>query len=95
MTSIRHGSRHWVIVLVAMLGALCGGAATRRPAHACECTSDAWRVGLRSVESDDPALDHTAYWPTEGELSSYSGHAHIWSLTLPPGQVHRITAGQW
>ncbi len=95
MGSLREGWRRWGVVIVAMLGAVCGSVAVRRPVRACDCSEDLWRVTLRSVESDAADVSHEAYWPTEGELSAYSGHASIWFSSAPPGQVSRVEAGQW
>jgi len=95
MSFLGSGWRPWATVAVAVLGALAGNLAVRRSASACSCVEDTWSVRLVSVESDAPEVSHQAYWFEEGELSSYTGHAHIWSLTLPPEQVHRVAAGAW
>jgi hypothetical protein len=95
MGSLRAGWKRWGVLIVAVLGAVCGSFAAKQPARACSCVEDRWSVSLRSVESDAVDVSHEPYWPTEGDLSGYRGHASIWFSSSSPGQVSRVEAGQW
>ncbi len=94
MAIFRVGPRGSLVLLVAILGAVCGSITARRAAHACECSEEKWRVSLRSVTSDTAGVSHESFWPLEGELTSYPGHAHIWAVGAAQSQVHVMGAGR-
>lgn len=80
------------LICLAVLGAAGGLLLTSRPAGACKCSPDAWVVRLTSVTSDTAGVTHEPFWPAEGELSSYPGHADIWALSWEPGVISRVGA---
>ena len=83
-----------VLLLMAALGATGGLLATRRAASACDCPPFEWRVQLQETTSSDPAANHQSFWPAQGTLSAYLGHANIWSSGFVPGVIARAGAGR-
>lgn len=82
--------RRWVLVIMAVLGAVAGQVATARWTSACSCVPWEWRVALREVTSTDPGVDHRSFWPTSGVLMAYPGEAHIWADPMTVGMVARV-----
>lgn len=80
-------------LLVAAAGAIAGLVITARGSGACDCPSEAWKVQLRAVISDPPAESHGRFWPSSGDLTSYTGGAQIWA-PREPGKATRIGAGR-
>ena len=57
------------LVVVAVIAGALGFAVAARKAAACQCASpDVWSLGLESVTSSDPAVDHTPLWPDAAHL---------------------------
>jgi hypothetical protein len=94
----RSGSRRtsgWLLVLLSAAGAVSGQLVNAARACACSCVEDNWDLVLSSATSSDPSVDHRAYWPASANLTSYSGHAHIWAIsTAETGMVERAGAGK-
>jgi hypothetical protein len=80
------------LLLAAVLGVTAGQLATSRRASGCDCSPHTWRVVLQSVTSSDPAMDHAAFWPLSGRLTSYEGVAHIWADWMTVGVIARVGA---
>jgi hypothetical protein len=83
-----------LLLSMAALGAAVGHLVTSRVASACECSTPTWKVRLQSATSSDPATNHQSFWPAEGRLSGYTGHASIWANTFTAGVIGRVGAGR-
>jgi hypothetical protein len=83
-----------LLLVMAVAGGAAGHAVTARRAAACSCAPFAWTVKLRSVTSSAPASNHQMYWPAQGTLIAYPGHADIWGETQEPGVIARVKAGR-
>lgn len=93
--SIPDRQRIWAALAVGLagtLGAAAGHLAASGPVAACSCARPEWRVLRRAVTSSDAASPHEAFWPAEGTLSSYDGHADIWATRQADGVVTRVGA---
>ena len=93
--SVRNRQRIWAglaLGLAGTLGAAAGHLAAAGPVAACSCATPEWRVLRRAVTSSEPASHHEAFWPAEGTLSSYDGHADIWATGQADGVVTRVGA---
>jgi hypothetical protein len=77
------------VVVAAALGAAFGSSIAARPAGACSCAPNKWRVRLLSVGSTDPNVSHQPYWPVEADLSGFDRTVFIWSLHYEPGVISR------
>lgn len=53
-----------------------------------------WQVELESVTSSDPAVNHQNLWFQRGELTSYEGPTHIWTIRYVNGVASRVGAGE-
>ena len=82
--------KRWVLVIMAVLGAVAGQVVTSRSPSACKCAPQTWRVVLREVTSTDPGVNHRSFWPTSGILTSYPGEAHIWADGYTAGNIARV-----
>jgi len=60
-------------------------------AAACDCAGNAWQVTRTSVTSSGRAESHERFWPVEGTLSAYPGHASIWFTQRVPETIHAVT----
>jgi hypothetical protein len=77
----------------ALLGGISGLAVASSRASACECAGDQWQLVRASVtSSDSAAASHERYWPLEGTLSAYPGHAHVWFALSAPETIHYVTS---
>jgi hypothetical protein len=66
----------WIVAPL-IVGVLCGAAVRRGVAHACDCVGDDfWTVERAAVESTDPTVDDSAFWPAEGHL--YPDRLMLW-----------------
>jgi hypothetical protein len=88
------GRRLLALVGLALLGAVAGLMVTSRTAGACDCRTHGWKVRLQSVTSDTGGATHEAFWPEEGFLWAYPGHASISLREVETGVVWYVGAGQ-
>ena len=80
--------------LFALCGAAIGISSAGPRARACDCVPAQWELRLRSVSASVPSVDHTAAWPQQGILTSYPGHAHIYSTASVDGLIYLVGGDQ-
>ena len=84
------------LVVVAVIGGALGFGVAARKAAACLCVSpDIWSLGLESVTSSDPAVDHTKLWPDAAHVIEEPQQV-VFTVRLrggwSPGSVREIGA---
>jgi hypothetical protein len=57
-----------LLVVPVALGFALGALSRSRTAHACECAIPTYDLTRTSVQSSDPAVDHTKFWPARPDL---------------------------
>jgi hypothetical protein len=80
--------------LFALCGAAIGISSAGPRARACDCSPPQWDLQLRSVSASAPSVDHTTAWPQQAVLTSYPGHAHIYSAARVDGVISRVGGDQ-
>ena len=91
------------LMVLAMMGALAGFAASARSAKACGCASWGWNLQLQSVTSSDPSsTPHDQFWPVNAVISATDYEnpppglhfsAHKW-WSESPGVIHQLEAAK-